>query len=145
MITWEQCNLRKWLNNDFYYTAFTTNQKKIIVERLNTGNGAYLHHDYVPKKMHRMNVNVLTSDSYETYEERGCRDTKDNVFLLSIEEALKYFGKSYTKAAIMYRWRNLTIAKGIGFEASAQMMYPCIARTCHSIWVSYHISLKLAP
>ena len=96
IVPWEKCDLRRWLNNDFFNTAFGKAEKEIIIERLNTGNGAYLHHDYVPKKGNRMNLNILSSDSYETYEKRGCADTVDNVFLLNIEEAIKYFGESYT-------------------------------------------------
>ena len=95
MIPWEACDARTWLNGYFYENAFHTAEKNIIVERLNTGNGAYMHHDYVPKILHKMNVNALTTDSYANYEERGCRDTKDHVFLLSVKEALDYFGKSY--------------------------------------------------
>ena len=94
MIPWEMCSLRKWLNGYFYENAFNAAEKDAIEERLNTGNGAYMHHDYVPKKHHKMNNNILTTDSYRKYEERGCGDTKDNVFLLSVEEAIYYFGKS---------------------------------------------------
>lgn len=94
MIPWEICSLRKWLNGYFYENAFNAAEKNVIVERLSAGNGVYMHNDYVPKKLHKMNANVLTTDSYEKYEERGCCDTKDNVFLLSVDEAINYFGKS---------------------------------------------------
>ena len=96
MIPWKNNYLRRYLNSEFYDKAFNANEKKKIVKRLNKGNGAYLHQDYIPKKMHKQNINVLTTDSYEKYEERGCGDTEDNVFLLSVDEAISYFGKSYT-------------------------------------------------
>ncbi|MCL2186449.1 MAG: DUF6273 domain-containing protein [Treponema sp.] len=95
MIPWEICDLRKWLNGYFYENAFHAEEKKVIIERLSTGNGAYMHCDYVAKKMHKMNVNVLTTETYDQYEERVCRDTKDNVFLLNVKEAIDYFGKGY--------------------------------------------------
>jgi hypothetical protein len=31
-ITWENCTLRKWLNDTFYNTAFTDSEKTKIVE-----------------------------------------------------------------------------------------------------------------
>ena len=62
--TWETCSLRTWLNNTFYNTAFNSSEKsKIQTVTLNTdvNNG------------------------------RTCNPTNDRVFLLSIEEAKKYF------------------------------------------------------
>ena len=32
-VTWETCTLRKWLNNDFYNTAFSTDEKGAIIEQ----------------------------------------------------------------------------------------------------------------
>ncbi len=66
-ITWESCSLRKWLNEDFYYTAFSREDQIKIVETLNTNDG-----------------NIY-------YDTEGCSDTWDKVFLLSIEEIKKYF------------------------------------------------------
>jgi len=77
VVSWEKCDLRKWLNNDFYNRAFGPAEKNIIVERLNTGNGAYTHKDYRPVKGNNVNLNRLTDDTYASYDERGCGDTKD--------------------------------------------------------------------
>lgn len=63
-ITWEDCSLRKWLNDNFYSTAFTKTEKSLI----NT-------------------VKVKNSDNTD-YEIPGGNDTKDKVFLLSIDEGL---------------------------------------------------------
>ena len=66
-ITWETCSLRKWLNNDFYDLAFDDSEKEYIkiVDIQNTGNEfSGIVQDFV---------------------------TKDRVFLLSIDEAEKYF------------------------------------------------------
>ncbi len=66
-VTWENCTLRKWLNEEFYKTAFNKTEKAMI------------------RKTKVRNTN--------TYSEYGSgNDTKDKVFLLSTEEVLK---KSY--------------------------------------------------
>ncbi len=65
--TWEKCNLRSWLNEDFLNTAFTEEeQKKIVLTHLKNEN----------------NPSLGTN---------GGNDTEDRVFLLSIAEVLQYF------------------------------------------------------
>ena len=66
-ITWEECSLREWLNGDFYTGAFDADeQAKIAVTKVdNSGNKEF---------------NVA-----------GGNDTEDKIFLLSIDEATKYF------------------------------------------------------
>lgn len=66
-VTWETCTLRKWLNADFYNTAFNDNEKSFIVEtKLN-------NHD-----------SIVYRKSY------GGNNTIDKVFLLSYNEANYY-------------------------------------------------------
>ena len=55
-ITWHDCDLRKWLNDEFYNTAFTATEKKFIKTTHCTDNG------------------------------EGSLDTEDKVFLLSVNE-----------------------------------------------------------
>ena len=66
-ITWENTTMRKWLNETFYDSAFSDDEKKKIIE-----------------------VN-LTNDDNDDYMTLGGKDTKDKIFLLSISEARKYF------------------------------------------------------
>lgn len=75
-IFWEDCTLRRWLNNDFYNTAFSSADKKRIVTAHNEN-----------------------PDSYELYSNvfddggrgwSGGNDTDDNVFLLNWVEARDY-------------------------------------------------------
>ncbi len=68
-VTWETCTLRKWLNGDFYANAFNSMEKRRIREVTNK--------------------NPRNSD-FNTY---GGADTKDRIFLLSIDEAKSYFRK----------------------------------------------------
>jgi len=72
-ITWADCALRKYLNDEFY-GSFSTYEKSRIMPVINTN---------------------LDNQWYGT--NGGC-DTQDSIFLLSLEEAVcKYFGDSSTK------------------------------------------------
>ena len=86
-VTWETCTLRKWLNNDFYNSAFTTEEKS------------------------RIKSTTLVNKDNPDYGTDGGNNTVDKVFLLSLEEAEKYFadddarmmeGTAYAKANGLY-------------------------------------------
>ena len=62
-VTWETCTLRKWLNEEFYNEAFDAEEKSAIIE-----------------------TKVINDDN-PCYDTDGGNDTKDNVYLLSIDEA----------------------------------------------------------
>ncbi len=66
-VTWETCTLRKWLNNDFINAAFSANEKAMIPT-----------------------VTVL-ADKNPKYSTNPGSATQDQVFLMSITEANKYF------------------------------------------------------
>ncbi len=72
-ITWAECALRKYLNGEFYDKFNATDKSRIIpVINKNSDN--------------------------QWYGTKGGEDTQDNIFLLSIEEAIcKYFGDSSSK------------------------------------------------
>lgn len=65
--TWEQCSLRAWLNGVFLDTAFTDEDRERIIE------------------------SDVSADKNPKYSTDPGNDTKDKVFLLSIDEANKYF------------------------------------------------------
>lgn len=72
-ITWADCTLRKYLNGEFY-NKFTQSDKLRIIPVINK------------------------NPDNEWYGAKGGEDTRDSVFLLSIEEvACKYFGDSSSK------------------------------------------------
>ena len=73
-ITWEDCDLRYWLNREFLRVAFTDGERSRI-ERVLIGC-----HDN-PK-----------------FKTKGGADTTDSVFLLSMNEALKYFKSNEDRA-----------------------------------------------
>ncbi len=65
-VTWESCSLRKWLNNDFINAAFS-DEKKLIP------------------------TVTVSADKNPGYSTNPGNATQDQVFLLSITEANKYF------------------------------------------------------
>ena len=72
-VTWENCALRKYLNDTFYHT-FTADEQSRIIPTLNKN---------------------LDNQWYGT---AGGASTQDNIFLLSIEEVVcRYFGDSSEK------------------------------------------------
>ena len=74
-ITWEECDLRKWLNSEFFNEAFSGEERKktVLTENLNPDNS-----------------------EYGTY---GGNSTEDRVFLLSIEEAKELFHSDRSRRA----------------------------------------------
>ena len=66
-VTWETCYIRQWLNNDFYNRAFSDYEKAMIKDT------------------------TLTNPNNPIYGTPGGNNTTDKLFLLSIDEAYKYF------------------------------------------------------
>ena len=66
-VTWESCTLRTWLNDDFLNEAFSADEQSYIVQT------------------------TVTADENPEYDTDPGNDTEDRIFLLSIDEAEKYF------------------------------------------------------
>ena len=66
-VTWEKCSLRKWLNNDFFNTAFSDDENAMIP------------------------TVTVSADKNPEYDTNPGNATKDRVFLLNITEVNKYF------------------------------------------------------
>ena len=66
-VTWETSTLRKWLNNDFLNSAFSADEKAMIP------------------------TVTVSADKNPEYSTNPGNATQDQVFLLSITEANKYF------------------------------------------------------
>lgn len=67
--TWEECSLRKWLNNEFYNMAFNEEEKNKIVAKTNTNMNNKFY-----------DLDILGGD-----------DTIDKVYILGVDDYLKYF------------------------------------------------------
>lgn len=77
-VTWETCDIRKYLNNEFYYSFNETERNQIIEVTNETADNPW-------------------------YGTSGGNPTKDRIFLLSIDEVLTYFGDSgQLKTRYMY-------------------------------------------
>ena len=66
-MTWENCSLRKWLNEDFLQTAFTEEER------------------------HRIARGSIRNRKNDMFGTDAGPDTEDSVFLLSMEEAREYY------------------------------------------------------
>lgn len=66
-VTWKTCTLRKWLNDDFFNSAFTDAEKMCIP------------------------TVTVTADKNPKYSTYSGKTTKDKIFLLSTKEADEYF------------------------------------------------------
>ena len=69
-VTWESCSLRKWMNEDFYNSAFSLDEQSKILDTnvINEGNPLY-----------------GTEGGNDT------NDTIDKIFALSVDEIRKYY------------------------------------------------------
>ena len=76
-VTWEDCTLRSWLNDDFYNTAFSSSDMERIVNAHNENPDSY--ELFKPWNF----------DDY-VFGAEGGNATNDNVFLLSWKEAEDY-------------------------------------------------------
>ncbi|HZK39560.1 MAG TPA: DUF6273 domain-containing protein, partial [Clostridia bacterium] len=99
-ITWENSSMRTWLNNDFLKAAFTKKEAKKIIE-----------------------TTVKNADNAK-HETPGGNDTKDKIFLLSMDEAEKYFETD-----------ELRRSKGTEFAASSGLkLDKSILYAGNSVW-----------
>ncbi len=75
-ITWENSDIRKWLNNDFIANAFSSKEKSYI------------------------KTTTVDNSGNPDYKVNGGNSTNDRVFLLSIDEAKRYFPKAIDRICI---------------------------------------------
>ena len=66
-VTWENCDLRKWLNGKFLKKAFTPEEQSMI------------------------KLSKVQNDDNPEYGTRGGNTTRDRIFCLSLAEAERYF------------------------------------------------------
>ena len=90
-VTWETCTLRKWLNNDFLGAAFSADEKSMIP------------------------AVTVSADKNPEYSTNPGNTTQDQVFLLSITEANKYF--SYDNAR-QCKPTDYAVANGVSVNSS---------------------------
>lgn len=81
-VTWESCSLRSWLNADFYNSAFNEEEKSII-----------------------QFTNVVQESNPDFYTAAG-KNTKDKIYLLSIDEINKYYSTDNAKTCVPTKYAD---------------------------------------
>ena len=84
-VTWETSSIRRWLNEEFMQVAFIGDEQKWIAEI------------------------TLENPNNRKFRTKGGRKTQDKIFLLSIEEAEKYFASEVARACTP---TNYAVANG---------------------------------
>lgn len=79
-VTWETSDIRSWLNNDFYKTAFDNTERA------------------------KIKTTTLENRDNADYNTDGGNDTKDKVFLLSIDEAKAYLPSTVERVCIATKY-----------------------------------------
>ena len=79
-VTWETSDIRRWLNSDFYTTAFNDIEQRKIADIL------------------------VRTENNPKYGTTGENDTEDKVFLLSIEEAESFFINDKERIALATKY-----------------------------------------
>ena len=101
-VTWENCTLRNWMNNDFYSTAFSGGEQGAIVEQT-----------------------VVNKDN-PVYGTEGGNDTRDKVFSLSIDEVLSPdygFCEDYDTDSVSRRVKASDYAHAMGAYIDTSAFY----------------------
>ena len=90
-VTWETSTLRKWLNNDFLNSAFSADEKAMIP------------------------TVTVSADENPGYSTNPGKATQDQVFLLSVPEANKYFSSD---SARQCKPTDYAVANGVDVNSS---------------------------
>ena len=93
-VTWETCTLRKWLNNNFLNSAFSASEKSKIP------------------------TVTVSADANPSYSTNPGNATEDQIFLLSITEAKKYFSSDSAREC-----QPTAYAKAQGARRSSSSTY----------------------
>lgn len=94
-VTWESCTLRNWLNDIFLNDAFDTSYQKMILS------------------------STVPADKNPEYDTDPGNDTTDKVFLLSIDEAKKYFPTDAERKCVPTEFAKANGAGTNGYDAAS--------------------------
>ncbi len=114
-----QSNIRAWLNDSFYKTAFDEVQREIVL-KTKVDNG-------------------LESTGYH-YNDHVCEDTEDHVYLMSYKEAKAYFTTDEARIKAPTAYAECQGAHQMGDTRSAGFIWlrsPSYDRTDYARYVTY--------
>ena len=95
-VTWETCTLRTWLNGTFLDNAFSSSEQAAIAQT------------------------TVTADKNSKYDTDPGNATTDKVFLLSIDEANKYFSSDSARKC---KPTAFTLANGVRYEEDGEFVH----------------------
>lgn len=112
-ITWEQCTLRAWLNDDFFSRAFTSEEQAAIL---------------------LTDVDNSRSQSYgsEMIKANDGSNTQDKVFLLSYAESNRYLGVTRLETSVEVQAAPTAYAIALGAWASE--IYQTVDGEAAGLW-----------
>ena len=110
-VSWENSTVRKWLNNEFVRESFSAEE----ANRIPT-----------------VTVSVNANDEY--YLDEG-EDTKDRLFLLSVDEALEYFPTDEERICLATEYIKGNVAI-VGNQTDSNAMWGLRTRKKGNIYVS---------
>ena len=105
-ITWEECELRTWLNNDFMHTAFTEEEQAAIL---------------------LTDVDNSPAQNNPTFKTTSGNDTRDRIFLISYAEATRYFTDNESRRSAP---TDYAVAQGVKYDRT----YEIDGRPCGMWW-----------
>lgn len=108
-VTWACCDLRGWLNGEFLDDAFDPSERAMIAE-----------------------MTVRNPDNPK-YESPGGSDTRDKVFLLSIDEAYCYFASDSERAC---RPTSYAFSNGVAINDSGACFWWLRSPGCSASWAA---------
>ena len=93
-VTWETSDVRAWLNGEYLNTAFSEEERAAIIE------------------------SEIENPDNPKYHTKGGNPTKDKIFLLSIDEATRYFNTDADRATGTWWWLR---SPGYGEDKAARV------------------------
>ena len=122
-IAWENCTLRKWLNSEYYENTFSNIEKAAIIES-----------------------DIHTPDNPK-YNTKGGNDTKDRIWLLSLDEAGKYFKDDDDRETGSWWWlrspgHNSGNAAFVNFVGSVYSVGDGVYYSCDAVRPAFKINLE---
>ena len=96
-VTWETCDLRKWLNKTFFQKAFSEEEQKVILTTT-------------------VENSTTKGDFSGIYDQEDRPDTEDKIFLLSYTEVNYYFGVTKSNGRTQARMSPTAYAAAQGAE-----------------------------
>lgn len=112
-LTWKDSEIRNWLNNGFYYEAFSLDEQTTI-----------------------QNTKLFTNRIYES----GTSTTEDKVFLLSQNEAETYFSNSESRKCEPTVYMKKTIPPGLDEDPESTTVYWYLRSSASDQWCEAYVN-----